>query len=525
MGLRKRYGGKEAKISLIFLVIFLFFGFLTQADAQGLGQQKDQKENYNIILIIIDDLRADHLGCYGYPHNISPTIDKIAKDSWLFENAFSQAGYTIANTMSILTSLYPSSHGLLFIYKDKLSPRVQTMAEILQAYGYRTAWFSLLKNSHLDIDIGFGRGFQDKEELSIFFDGRQELISWLEKNQENKFFLAMDTRRVHDFARFFQPTVFKGNSAQDKKELDNVLKEIKRAFYDKLVQLAKSGKPPFDDPKIIFDNQELFNGVYSTEKENQIRELLVGVKKQQMEDIKSNIVESLTNKIAGKNHKLWIAAYDACILAVDNELIEPLQEKLKALELYDKTIIIITADHGEAFGEHGYYGHTKLFPEVNHVPLIIKIPYAKKGKTTNALVQSIDIMPTILELAGIEKPHQAQGKSLVNLMTGTNVFAPNKYVFEENFGTKSIRSKEWRFHCPLPGKYKRKGGGKELYNLAQDPGEHKNVYFLEPDVASKLESELKQWEATLPSYKDQEHPFSPEIDKAGQERIKETGYW
>ncbi len=501
----------------IFILTFLvticpFCKFLTASESSELTQLKG-KESYNVVLIIVSVLRPDHLGCYGYQKQTSPAIDDIAKDSCIFENAFSQAGYTIASTMSILTSLYPVSHGVFLVYKDKLSPRVQTMAEIFSLYGYKTAWFSVLKEQHLDIDAGFGRGFQDKVELGILFNGRDELLSWLKKNKDNKFFLAVDARRVHNYYWFLN------NSSQVNKKTYATVEEVDETFYHKMVRLAKSKKPPLDDPKIFSEHRELFNGRYIKDKVDKIKQLVDVEKREQLEEIRNGLYVSWVRRAASKDPKAWIAAYDACIQAMDKELIKPIEDELKALGLYDKTMLVITADHGEAFGEHGLYGHGfALFDEFNHVPLIIKMPYAKEGKRIKELAQSIDIMPTILEMAGIEVPHQAQGKSLVSLMNGANTSPLNEYIFAEIPQGKSIHSKEWKLLV-------NSNGEKDLFHIRLDQQERHNVYSTNKPIAKKLEAELKKWESSLVSYKDKEYPFATGIDKAGQERIRKTGYW
>ncbi|MDD5553458.1 MAG: hypothetical protein PHE18_06250, partial [Candidatus Omnitrophica bacterium] len=124
-----------------------------------------------------------------------------------------------------------------------------------------------------------------------------------------------------------------------------------------------------------------------------------------------------------------------------------------------------------------------------------------------------------LDLLGIPVPRQAQGKSLVDLMDGKAAPRAHEYVFGESNGISSIRSKEWLFLL------NNNDQNRKFYNLASDPREQKNVYPENKEAALKLESELKKWEASLPSYQDKEYPFDPGIDEATQERIRKTGYW
>lgn len=506
------------------LKIFLFIcsaSFILAGCATSKPRPVDVK-GCNVILVIIDDLRPDHLGCYGYKRKVSAAIDAIAADSVVFDNAFSQAPYTLPSTISIITSLYPSSHGMFLIYKDKLSKRVQTIAEIFSAYQYRTAWFSLLKTPHLDVDIGFGRGFQDKVQLGIEFEGRQELLSWIEKNRKHKFFLAMDIRRVHDFFRFIR-TSSKHKAGHAGAEQESSSGDVERDFYLKLVKLALEKKSPFNDPTMVSGHRELFNGIYSEEKVDRIKQLFPEDKRQQLDNIRDGLFSAWVRSEAGKDIQSWINAYDETISTTDRELIKPLLRELKRLGLYDKTLIIITADHGEAFGEHNEYGHNSLVYEVNHVPLIIKMPYASKPWRTKELAQGVDIMPTALDLAGIATPHQAQGKSLSGLLRQSSTNGPNEYVFEQGRNKSSIRSKEWRLI--VPNMEKRKKGVKYLYHLSVDPHERNNLYYFEQKIASKMQNELDRWQGSLVSYKDKEYEFSPEIDRLTRERIRETGYW
>jgi arylsulfatase A-like enzyme len=266
----------------------------------------------------------------------------------------------------------------------------------------------------------------------------------------------------------------------------------------------------------------LFNGVYELRKVKQIEEILSPENKFKINLIRNSLVVAFVRNFGSKYPKSWIKTYDSAIQNTDDKLIKPLLDKIKSSQLEDNTIIIITADHGEAFGEHGIYGHGwNMFDEFIRVPLIIKVPRIEKGRKIRALVQGVDIMPTALELAGVVCPHQAQGKSLVNLMSKVNAAPVHEYIFSGGKKVeKTIRSLEWKLitGCTVASK-------KELYNLRLDPGEKNNIYDKNKDVALKLELKFKEWEASLPFYKDQEYSFSSEIDKATQEKIRKTGYW
>jgi arylsulfatase A-like enzyme len=211
--------------------------------------------------------------------------------------------------------------------------------------------------------------------------------------------------------------------------------------------------------------------------------------------------------------------YDADILEFDTEIIGPLVKKLRDLGIYEKTIIVLCADHGDEFCEHGTQGHgTTLYEEVIHVPLIIKVPGLRGGKVVEELTQTVDIMPTIIELLGIPVPHRAQGKSLVPLMKGEATGTMRKYAFGHLPGDESyIRSKQWKLIRYWDGR-------KELFHISEDRGEERNLWSKRPDVGLMLEKELVAWEKSLPSFKVQSR-FLPNIDEQTRKKIKETGYW
>jgi arylsulfatase A-like enzyme len=424
--------------------------------------------------------------------------------------------------MSIITSLYPNSHGVLEVFKDKLSPRVTTLAEVLKFYGYKTAWFGPLDDPQLDPDAGFGRGFDDVEDSGndhILDEAREKLCKWLDKNRGRKFFLNFHTYKVHApylpqpkyKARFTKVKGVKG-IIEDENQFKydffhNVLKKRKlavdlmgRGLFDKFVAAGMPGK----------DDSSIENFFISLGEEGR------------MSSIRETVYWKGVN-FSDKESSAYIQAlYDADILEYDQEVIGPVVEKLKELGIYDKTLIIICSDHGEEFYEHKGYGHgTTLYDEVTRVPLIVRVPWAKGGKRGKEFTQTVDIMPTILDLLGIPVPHQAQGRSLAGFINGENLLSPRGYVFGRMSVLSSIRSEKWLFVL-YGGDFPNQ---RYLYNLVLDPGEEKDIYFKDRETALGLESRMKRWEKSLPLYRGRRDPFPPAIDREMQEKIRKTGYW
>jgi hypothetical protein len=464
---------KQYLILLLALIIWIAFSFGISMKASA-STPKSIKD-YNIIMIWIDTLRADHLSCYGYKRKTSPNIDKLAMESIVFENNFTPHSVTLPSFMSIITSLYPGTHGVLYIAKDKLSPKVKTLAQILQIYGYKGTWLGPGGDPHLDPNIGFGRGFDTvgifPEDLS---KGREILFEMLEKNKNIKFFLNFHTYNIH--APYMPPVKYKEKFTKKKMkevienfdELEKLAVDaLKDGVYKKHIIVSK-----VLDKKLASEMrlESVFNENYEISLKNIISFLEKKNKKYLWDRIILQIYRSTMNPKNKEimNHSKTL--YDATILEFDTEIVGPLIDKLKELNIYDKTIIVICADHGEEFGEHARLGHGgTLYEEVISVPLIIKIPWINKGLRLRELTQTIDITPTILDLVGIPPPGHAQGKSFLPLINNTHNVPFREYVYgiipDDKY---SIRSKDWKFIMTQ----KRK---KELYYLVDDPGERENL--------------------------------------------------
>ena len=308
-----------------------------------------------IILISLDTLRADHLGTYGYHRNTSPAIDAFAKESVIFENAVVQSSWTLPSHMSIITSLYPSFHQVVE-RSFSLADEHVTLAELIKKGGYQTAAFT--DGGYVNTTFGFNQGFDIYEDQRI---GIANIIpkvkKWLDSNKSEPFFLFIHCYDIH--SPYNPPLPY--NST----------------FHD----FAYTGS-------LIPSN--------------------------------NNILKAKRNKIKVDDEDLrhFIALYDGGIRYTD-EKIGAFLNYLKDDELYDQSLIIITSDHGEEFREHNSFGHgqTLYYRPDLHVPLIIRIPnFPKKEIKISELVQSIDLLPTILDIAKLPAHPPAQGKSLLSLM-------------------------------------------------------------------------------------------------------------
>ncbi|MHA1723681.1 MAG: sulfatase, partial [Promethearchaeota archaeon] len=320
------------------------------------------RKNINIILISIDTLRADHLGCYGYERKTSPTIDKLAKDGVVFLNAFSTTSWTLPAHISLLTSLENRNH-MVNKANSYLNPSIITIADILRKKGYLT--YAFTGGGLVSQRFGFSKGFDFyrdykgsklfKKSSAILYRAFEQFIN---KNKDKKFFLFLHTYQTHD--PYGPPMPF-------------ARKFLKKEFKWTNVEMQE----------IIFDKNGKFKNLTTQEKEN------------------------------------IISLYDGEIRYMDECLIKPMIKELKKLNLYNNTMIIFTSDHGEEFFDHKswLHGHS-LYNELIKIPLIIKFPFSKyKNLKVNKIVRITDIVPTILDVLNINyKKQNFDGKSLVKIL-------------------------------------------------------------------------------------------------------------
>jgi len=321
-------------------------------------------EYKNVILISIDTLRADHLGCYGYKRNTSPNIDKLAEEGVLFLNTFAPSPWTLPSHMSLMTSLNNYNHGVYY-KNQKLKSSIKTIAQILRENKYFCSAFT--GGGLVSGIYGFYRGFDSyREDVGAVFhrDSAERVYkavsNWLDSNKDKKFFLFIHTYQPHD--PYFSPYPYN------------------------LAYLSKNAKWRYINLKGHLGGSRGIYKPLSPEEEQNIIDL-----------------------------------YDGEIKYVDEALIKPLIEYLKKLNLYDRTMIVFTSDHGEEFFDHGGWEHGHaLYNESIKVPLIIKFPFSKfRGKRIKKIARLIDIMPTILDELGLEYPEKKiDGKSLISLIQG-----------------------------------------------------------------------------------------------------------
>lgn len=443
--------------SCIIMLLCLVLSLAVTGVSSGAAKKETKKtaalplkyKDYNLVFVSFDALQAAHVGALGYPKPVTPTIDAIAKSGFNFTKNISVASWTVPASMSWFTGVYPSEHGLtnkfsVFNPPDnilsnlkKLSPDLVTLAEVLKDNGYATGGFT--GNAGVSGFFGYGQGFDqyffEKGKFGSMGVSIPKALDWLKEHKDKKFFMFLHGYDMHG---------------------QNVPAE---GFDYRFVEKGYDRK---------------FTG--SAQEQEALRE----------EGLEKGVVN-----IREEDARFWRAIYDEKIQRTDAKF-KGFMEELKKMGVLDKTIFVLTSDHGTEFYEHKRFDHGfSLFDELIHVPLIIKLPGQKNGKVIKDQVSSLDIMPTLLDLLEVKMPEKAKtqlrGQSLIPALQGKAV---NKDVYSETdyrqytYKRSVITKDGWKFIYTLENK------GRELYNLKSDPKELKNLVEQEPKRAYELEQQL-----------------------------------
>lgn len=424
----------------------------------------------NVFLLSVDSLGAKHLGCYGYSRSVSPNLDLVSKRGVLFDRVITQASWTKPALASIHTSLFPSVHKADSAGEAGDRVGVQS-ANILSdrfctlAECFRQGGYGtagFTDGGYAHSFFGFGRGFEHYDNAA---GGLKSCLSralrWVLHHRDKPFFVYIHCWDAH-FPYTDRPP-------------------YNRRFIDK-----RAG--------IVLDSRT-----------------------------RSEINKG-QRKLSPREMEFLRGMYDGCINLVDDQIPFLLNE-LERLGVADKTILAVTGDHGEAFGEHGILEHTEcIYNEVLRVPLILCGPDLPAGTRISSQARSIDIMPTLLDLCGRMSPPNIEGVSLVPWIKGQrqdHLVAVTET--ERRGGQVAIQD----------GRYKliqKKGeGGIELYDLVSDPNENTDISKTQPQLLSMMEEALASWEYQMEKLrqdywsggdKAESNEVSPEV----LERLQNLGY-
>ena len=400
----------------------------------------------NVVLIGLDTLRADRLSVFGYSRDTSPHLNALAADGVAFSQAISTTNWTTPAFASIFTGVVPSRHQLVLDNSPitQLSPNLESLASRFRVAGWTTGAI-MSKDTLYDrgLDQGFDSFFNVPVPLPSTEATLSKALSWLDKNQNRRFFLFLHLDTTHQ--PFNMPERFQ--HAFTKTDLTSFGTQLplkvtaRRAF-------AIDPKSPGEWPTL---NDQLCEGCSDGQ----------GL---------SPAFKSLARDL-----------YDGAVAYMDDG-VGRFIAGLKERGLYQNTIIVVVSDHGELNWEHeDYYGHQKyLYDELIRVPLIIKpVGHSGAGKAIATQVRNLDIMPTLLELAGLVVPDSKwmEAKSLVPLMEGQRL--PDRAAFSEFERSISVRREGWKY---IYDQERASQGAmtERLFHVAEDPGETIDLSGREP---------------------------------------------
>ena len=412
----------------------------------------------NVVLISIDTLRADHLGCYGYERDTSPRIDRLAANGLKFERAYAQASWTLPSMASLHTSLLPHRHGL-FETNKRLSNQTTTLAEALREGGYET--LAVVSHVFVTAKHGFDQGFASFDQSHVLgHDGvssealTQTAIDLLRARSRRPFFLW-----VHYFDPHF---TYVGHAEHD----------FGGDYGGPLTDHVEFA-PLRDDPERLSP-----------------------------EDLQ-HVVDLYDEEIAFTDR--WIGV-----------LLDALDEHAAG----ESTLIVLTADHGEAFRERGWFGHGKhCYDELTRVPLIISgaVEPSARGRAIRSLAETASIPRTILEACGLDATH-FRGASLLDPDNDEALaFIETTHAWSDADRRQAVLRGDWKLiRTQDDDSY-------ELYHLGRDPGERTNLWGRQDDETRAAARELLGHVRALPPLGASRGPHV-QIDAGELEHLRQLGY-
>jgi arylsulfatase A-like enzyme len=405
----------------------------------------------NVLIFLIDTLRADHVSAYGHPHNTTPNLDAFAREGVLFENVFAQAPQTAPSHASLFTSTHPASHGIWNDVKTEggalVHPRLAdpavTLAEVLHDAGWHTA--AIADGGWLIEDRGLMQGFEHYETKNRGVVDRVERgIEWLEKHAGRKqpFFLFLHTYQVH--TPYLPPVGYEDRFAGD--------------YLGPMREVLQRAREYAESPEI----------------------------RNPLTDVQQKVFNPALEGATAEDAAFLRALYDAELSLVDEQF-ALLMGWLRVNGHLDDTIVIVTSDHGEEFDEHGEFGHKQVYDECLRVPLLVHLPGGPRGLRRADAAQLVDLMPTLLAELGLEAPEAAVGVDLA--WRGPDQGrSPDGFVGESNHPRHQL---SWREGAGKVVLRLAPEAGEAAYDLAADPGERAPL----PDAAERIAAARQALEA------------------------------
>ena len=450
-----------------------------------------------IVIFVVDSLRASNLGCYGYGKKTSPNIDAIARENVLFKNAVSQSNWTYPSLYSLLSGKYASKLNLSF-FDQKINESLKVLPEILAEKGFYTSLFTSFE-SFVNPET-FGDHFNEAFHIEPDDDSIARFSNWM-KAERDSFLMFHVCEYVHE--PYFA-------------EKEDILK-----FLDKDINP--------DDPELADKTIETLTSISTPTDGDTLNNINRKINLRQL-------------RLSRKQLKYLLAAYDAGIYTMDS-YVGTIYEIMK--DAAEDCFFILMADHGQAFMEHGFWGHgLHLYDEMCKVPLICDFNGRFNGRFSEP-VQLLDLYPTLMELLEIKSPTLSDGRSLLPLLSGEE--EAERYALSESYPFISLRKEQYKLissqlkFLGRPDALKtlssviKTGSGKQilfnlyaylsadkLYQTEDDPGERENLRFKKGEVYRSLKDELR---ALIDKCKGETFPpVTKELTEDIKKQLENLGY-
>ncbi len=425
----------------------------TVADARA-------KQPVNIFIFLIDTLRADRMGPYGYNRPTTPCADELAATGVVFENATAPAPWTIPSVASMFTSTYPCEHNMLTRY-ERLAESFDTLAERLVRAGYTT--YALYGNEFIGPQFGMSQGFMRPQAGGR--NGGKRVATALGISPPQPFFMYVHNMEPHD------PYHYAPKHTDGFRDIsDPVRQRVKLDFHE-----------------------------YKAAAEYDYRKRLpLGTN-----DQTDTQLQHLSSMQA--MHSDWSELYDAAVRLADSRVGTTITA-LKTMDLWDNTLFIYVADHGEEMGEHGGWLHDQsVYEELVRVPLIVRFPGNRfAGQRVKTPVSLVDLLPTLMDYVGrTDLAGGARGRSLLPLIAGGDPPDVGDPAITGLRINTTRYFKPWRLtrgdvnvvirQGQLKGIWNVNLDSLELYDLARDPHERNDIASERPAVVEAMLAEAETW--------------------------------
>ncbi len=475
--------------SLVVLVGILGYGYwkrtIPLSALQSSQNVKPLCKDCNIILMTLDVCSAKNMPCYGYDRNTTPNLCAFAQKNQLFLNSYANATWTLPSHVSLLTGVLPSTHGVHKQWEDSLPPSLPFLPEVLQKNGYETVLFQPKDTGIFSSKTVYNRGITEINDdyfTSSLFKrldenvkkGKKTFFSYYisvchEPNlvgSENKLFTTDSfpqipiepgdksisfTPEFYEYLQRFLPDKLKNNEYE---EYNASIKNV----YDRMISSNS-----FEKARILFLDRSNFPNDDIT------RDLYW-----------SYVYDTYINVHNKKMMNYLMALYDQQLFRLDTGDIRDFINALNGSTYKDNTVVLITSEHGQEFGEHGVFGHTTLYERNIRVPFVLSVP-GVPSHTIMQPVQSVDVMPTLLDLVGITHNYIFDGKSIVPLLQNKKL--SDRIIISGYEGNKALIMGDWKLLVKKDG---RELIPYELFNTKIDPSEVYNTLASKFSIANDI---------------------------------------